>query len=118
MTSPAAVLERLDRIETHLEMIQQKLELLGGAPPAYAYKLRDAAKMLSMGQTKLLSLIRSRKLDTVQLGGRRYIPVSELVRLTTPLRMKPRAGPVGPRPKVYDAKAEAEKIRALARRKD
>jgi hypothetical protein len=118
VSSPAPILERLDRLELHLETIERKLDSLSGPPPAYAYKLDEAAKMLSMGRTKLLGLIRSRKLSTVTLGGRRYVPVSELIRLTTPLQPSRRPGPMGPRPRRCGSKSEAEKIRELIRRKD
>jgi hypothetical protein len=116
MSSLAATLERLER---HLEMIERKLDLVSGPPPAYAYKLGEAAKMLGMGESKLRSLIRTRKLSTVRLGAREYVPVVELIRLTTPLAATPRKGPSGPRPKrPIDARTEPEKIRELARRKD
>jgi excisionase family DNA binding protein len=118
MFSPATVLERLERLEDHLKMIERKLDLLSGPPPAYAYTLREAAQMLSMSESKLRGLLRERKLSTVRLGGRQYVPVSELIRVTTPPLTRLPRRPVGPRPRSLDGPGEAEKIRALAKRKD
>jgi hypothetical protein len=109
--------EVLGRIERRLEAVERKLDLLAGAPQAFAYKLDDAAKMLSMGRTKLDGLIAERKVATVTLGGRRYVPVAELIRLTTP--SNPRSPPSGPRPRTQAANQSdpGRAIRDLTRRR-
>jgi hypothetical protein len=80
-------------------------------PTVLTYKA--AAFELSVSLTVLKSMVRSGEIQTCARQGRKGIPASEILRIAQPkIAAAPRrAGGRKAQPK-YDAKAEAEKIRA------
>lgn len=79
-----------------------------------AYSQKDAASLLGVSYRHLKRMVKRMEIRTVSIGGKRQIPASEIQRLTTPaepLRREPRQ-----RKKVFDARAEADALRAAIRR--
>lgn len=106
--------ELLERIAARLDALEAKISV-----QPRAYKIRDAARMLGCSPTTVKGMIRAGELRTVLIGDRSHVPMAEIVRLTAVGASQPKSAPSIPRRKsVKLAQSEAEKIRALARRKD
>jgi hypothetical protein len=74
---------------------------------------------LSVSPRKLSGMIAHREILTVLVGKTVMVPASEVIRLGTPvpaIEPKRKASPPRPRPRVV-AKSEADKIRALRKKK-
>lgn len=74
-----------------------------------------AARELDVSLTTLKRMVRVGRILTCEIGGRLHIPKDEILRLATPT--KPKSTPPPPPPRGAAAKKEAEKIRALARKR-
>lgn len=102
-----------DEITPELKRLAEKVE--SPMPPILPYRL--AAQKMSIGSTKLKSMVRTGEISNCLVGQRKMIPSSEIYRLSQPIRVKARTS--GGRPKVnaYDARAEAQKGRERLKRK-
>ena len=102
--------ESLRRIEAKLEQIARKVDM-GSAPPS-ALTQPQAARLLSIGMTKLKRMVREKQIRRVKIGGRWMVPMSEVVRLTS-ITTKARTSPtVRPSPPTtHDAATLREKLR-------
>lgn len=110
------VVSMLERIERRLETLEQKLEQQ--AQQRHALDFRDAARLMSLSLRSVARLAKSGELRTVRLGGRVLVPMSEVVRLSTP-KASSKGGPlVRPSLSPANGKAEASALRAVLRRRD
>lgn len=102
--------------EESLERVFRRIMAEHAGPLPHVLTMERAAEELSIGLTKLKGLVRSGELLACTVGLRKMIPSSEVRRLATPAPVKRHqrrtAAPIA-----YDAKAEAEKGRALLKAK-
>lgn len=101
----ARILDVLEAIERHLAKEY--------APPPELLTFEAAAARVSTSPTTIRRMVARGDLRAVKVGERLRIPVAELERLA---RLPPPPPPRVLRRDRYNAKAEAEKIRALMRR--
>lgn len=83
----AVILEELRQIRAALEGINKRLsktEFETHFEPR-TVTLQQASRLLSQGLTKTKLMIRSGELETVAVGARRMVPLSEINRLATPV---------------------------------
>lgn len=116
--------EALERIERRLESLEKKVEQTKLEPRAFSKP--EAAKMLGIGLTKLKALVAKGKIRTVTYedGDHPLVPMSEIVRMTL-VSSVPSSAPassmvpvnVKPQRSAVSRDTEAEKIRALRKKK-
>jgi excisionase family DNA binding protein len=99
------------------QVLAELRALVAGAFLPQAMDYERAARELSISVSQLRKLIRRGELAVVMIGRRPKVPASEVRRLTAV-----KAEPPTPRSKLRQladapAKSEADKIRALARRR-
>lgn len=106
----------LVEIRDRLAAIERKLDEASMLPRALRQK--DAAKMLSRSVRTVGQLVKEGKLRTVIIGGKKLIPFSEIVRITSIPSKAPRRPPdASIRRPASSPREEAEKARALNRRR-
>lgn len=99
------------------ELRALRAEVTGAALPQ-ALDYERAARELSVSVSQLRKLIRHGDIATVMVGRRAKVPASEVRRLVAVKELKAsRPSPLKHYAEKGDAKSEAEKIRALARRR-
>lgn len=84
-TETEVILAELKEVRLVLEQINRRLsktEVELQFEPR-AVPLQRAAKMLSQGLTKTREMVKAGVIGTVEIGGRKMVPVSEITRLTT-----------------------------------
>ena len=112
----ADVGERLERMEELICSIAERLERVD-RPLPHILNRREAARELSISLTVLKGMIRRGEIaESQELGSRRGIPRSEILRLATPTQPKKKPPSGRPPPRAPDARSEAERIRALTKR--
>lgn len=106
-------------IRNRLSAVERRLEETAFLPRALRY--RDAGRMLSCSERKVRQLVAEKKLRTVLVGSRRMVPLSEVVRITSFASERPKramdATLIRARPGAASAAQEAERARALTRRR-
>ena len=118
--------EVLERVAVQVGVIGERLAVLESkvdaiVTPPKALRLEDAEKHLPLKRSAIKALIAKGEIQTVRIGKRRYIPLTEILRLTTvtrPVVTVPSVAEHGPKAKrrpAQRAKAEADEILAFAK---
>lgn len=79
--STAKVLSLLEAVAARLEAVERKVDAI--TVPPKALRIEEAEKHLPLKRAAIKDLIRKGKIRTVQIGERNYIPLTEIIRLTS-----------------------------------
>lgn len=92
-TELEAVLAEMRTIRHELDRINKSIAELRPAlrVETRAVSTKEAAKLLSIGLTKMRQLIKNGTVLMVDVGSRRMVPMNEIERLTTPKQEAPKA---------------------------
>lgn len=106
--------QKLDAIFASLESLKAKED----RPLPSVLTFKRAAFELSIGLTKLKSLVRAGKIATCEVGDRKGIPSSEILRIARPQGASApmRSGGRKAQPK-YDVNAELAKLDAATKKR-
>jgi excisionase family DNA binding protein len=90
-----------------------------GDPDSGVVGFNHTAELLDVSSRTVHRLVRSGQLATVSIGSAPRIPLSEIRRVTAGIASRPEFGQVRktPRQRQLDAMSEAQKIRALAKKR-
>lgn len=108
MTREAELNAKLDALTCAIERLEKRLE----APPTELLTAKAAAAALSVSTKTISRMVRDGRLKTVNVGADWRVPMSEVRRYSTPKEAASRGHRQRKATQSYDARAEAEAIRA------
>jgi excisionase family DNA binding protein len=105
-------------VETLLAAVRQVVREELGVVRPLAVTLKDAARLMGVSSRHVARMVGRGDLLTVEVGGARRVPMTEIMRHTSPLTApapSPPKAPPAPKAERYSAAKELEKFRARRR---